>query len=108
MTVVRVLILRSAEATVEKHARAASVYHDRRFTGSTSLPTGAGVCASNNCCDFVLTFHVGDEHHGWFSAKLLVYSLVGIAFAAIAYLTTSILASIPVHTAGDAVFFTLA
>jgi hypothetical protein len=68
---------------------------------------GVDVIASNNCCDFVLTFHVGHEHHGWFWPRLLVYFLAGIAFAATAYLTTSILAGIPVHIAADAVFFTL-
>jgi hypothetical protein len=77
------------------------------FRGHCQQILGLDICPSNNCCDFVLTFHVGHEHHGWFWPKLLVYFLAGIAFAAIAYLTTSILASIPVHTAGDAVFFTL-
>jgi hypothetical protein len=36
-----------------------------------------------------------------------VYFLADLAFGAIAYLTNSILASIPVHIAADAVFFTL-
>jgi membrane protease YdiL (CAAX protease family) len=54
-----------------------------------------------------LLFMLAHANHGWYWSKLLVYFLVGIAFGAIAYLTNSILASIPVHIFGDAVFFTL-
>jgi hypothetical protein len=39
--------------------------------------------------------------------KLLVYFLVGLAFGTIAFLTNSILSTIPVHIVGDLVFFTL-
>jgi hypothetical protein len=46
-------------------------------------------------------------NHGWYWPKFLVYFLAGLAFGTIAYLTNSILASIPVHIAADAVFFTL-
>jgi hypothetical protein len=46
-------------------------------------------------------------NHGWFWPKLLVYFMADLAFGAIAYLTNSILASIPVHIAADGVFFAL-
>lgn len=48
ITVVRVLIFRSAEATVEKDAGAASEYHDRRFTGSTSSPIESATLVKRN------------------------------------------------------------
>jgi membrane protease YdiL (CAAX protease family) len=44
---------------------------------------------------------------GLWLPKLFVYFLVGVAFAAIADLTNSILPSIPVHVLGDLTFFTL-
>ena len=46
-------------------------------------------------------------NYGWFWPKLLVHFLAGVAFGTIAYLTDSILASIPVHIVGDLTFFTV-
>lgn len=50
-------------------------------------------------------FALGHLNYGLYWPKQLVYLLVGIVFAAIATLTNSILASIPVHIIGDLVFF---
>lgn len=50
-------------------------------------------------------FALGHLNHGVLWPKLLVYFLVGVTFGAIATLTNSILASIPVHIVGDLVFF---
>lgn len=50
-------------------------------------------------------FALGHLNHGFLWPKLLVYFLVGVTFAAIATLTNSIIASIPVHIIGDMVFF---
>jgi len=44
---------------------------------------------------------------GFFWTKLLVYFLVGIVFGVIAYLTQSTLPALPVHIAGDLMFFIL-
>lgn len=52
-------------------------------------------------------FMLAHANHGWFWPKLLVYFLVGLAFGTIAFLTNSILSTIPVHIVGDLVFFTL-
>lgn len=54
-----------------------------------------------------LLFMLAHANHGWYWPKLLVYFLVGIVFGTLAYLSDSILASIPVHIVGDAVFFSL-
>jgi membrane protease YdiL (CAAX protease family) len=50
-------------------------------------------------------FAAGHINHGFLWPKLLIYFLVGVTFAAIATLTNSIVASIPVHIIGDMVFF---
>lgn len=50
-------------------------------------------------------FALAHLNHGFLWPKLLVYFLVGVTFAAIATLTNSIIASIPVHIIGDMVFF---
>jgi membrane protease YdiL (CAAX protease family) len=42
---------------------------------------------------------------GFFWSKLLFFLLVGVTFGAIAYLTDSTLPAIPVHIAGDLLFF---
>lgn len=52
-------------------------------------------------------FMLAHANYGWFWSKLLVYFLAGVVFGSIAYLTNSILASIPVHIVGDLIFFTL-
>ncbi len=52
-------------------------------------------------------FMLAHANHGWYWPKLAVYFLAGVTFGAIAYLTDSILASIPVHIAGDLTFFAL-
>jgi membrane protease YdiL (CAAX protease family) len=54
-----------------------------------------------------LLFMLAHVNHGLFWPRLLVYFLAGVAFGAIANLTNSILASIPVHVIGDLTFFTL-
>ena len=61
-------------------------------------PAAAAVISS-------IFFAMGHLNYGLYWPKQLVYFLVGIAFAAIATLTNSILASIPVHIIGDLVFF---
>jgi membrane protease YdiL (CAAX protease family) len=52
-------------------------------------------------------FMLAHANHGWFWPKLSVYFLAGVLFGAIAYLTNSIRASIPVHIVADATFFSL-
>ncbi len=54
-----------------------------------------------------LLFALAHFPQGFFLPKLSVYFLAGLAFGTIAYLTNSILASIPVHMAADLTFFTL-
>jgi membrane protease YdiL (CAAX protease family) len=54
-----------------------------------------------------LLFMLAHANHGWFWPKLLVYFLAGLVFGSIAYLTNSILSTIPVHVVGDIIFFTL-
>lgn len=44
---------------------------------------------------------------GFAPSKLLFYFLVGVVFGTTAFLTSSVLPAIPVHIAGDLVFFTL-
>lgn len=44
---------------------------------------------------------------GFQPSKLAFYFVVGVVFGTIAYLTGSVLPAIPVHVAGDLVFFTL-
>lgn len=44
---------------------------------------------------------------GFQPSKVLFYLVVGVVFGAIAYLTGSVLPAIPVHIAGDLLFFTL-
>ncbi len=61
-------------------------------------PAAAGVISS-------FFFALGHLNYGLYWPKQLVYFLVGVAFAAIATLTNSILASIPVHIIGDLIFF---
>lgn len=68
---------------------------EREFAGPTAVAISS------------LVFMLAHANHGWFWPKLLVYFLAGIAFGAIAYLTNSIIASIPIHIVGDVIFFTL-
>ena len=50
-------------------------------------------------------FMLAHVNHGWLWPKLVPYFLAGLVFGSLAYLSNSILASIPVHIFGDAVFF---
>jgi len=52
-------------------------------------------------------FALAHVTHGLLWPKLLVYFLVGLVFGVPAYLSNSILPSIPVHIIGDLTFFTL-
>jgi membrane protease YdiL (CAAX protease family) len=52
---------------------------------------------------FFALFHGPTQ--GFFWSKLLFFFLVGVTFGAIAYLTNSTLPAIPVHIAGDLLFF---
>lgn len=54
-----------------------------------------------------LFFALAHLNHGVLAPKLLVYFLVGVTFATLAWLTDSILPVIPVHIMGDLTFFTL-
>jgi membrane protease YdiL (CAAX protease family) len=54
-----------------------------------------------------LLFMLAHANHGLYWTKLSVYFLVGVVFGLIAFLTNSILASLPVHIAGDLMFFVL-
>jgi membrane protease YdiL (CAAX protease family) len=54
-----------------------------------------------------LLFMLAHANHGWYWTKLCVYFLAGVVFGAIARLTNSILASLPVHIFGDLTFFVL-
>lgn len=54
-----------------------------------------------------LVFALAHFAHGILWPKLLVYSLVGVAFGATAYLTNSTLPAIAPHIIGDLTFFTL-
>ena len=46
-------------------------------------------------------------NHGLYWPKLTSYFLAGLVFGTLAFLTDSILSSIPVHIVGDLMFFTL-
>jgi len=52
-------------------------------------------------------FSLAHLTHGFWWPKLLVYFLVGVVFAVLAYLAGSILPVIPVHVIADLIFFTL-
>jgi membrane protease YdiL (CAAX protease family) len=54
-----------------------------------------------------LLFMLAHGNHGWYWPKLTVYFLAGVNFGVIAWLTDSILASLPVHVVGDLTFFLL-
>jgi membrane protease YdiL (CAAX protease family) len=54
-----------------------------------------------------LLFMLAHGNHGWYWPKLTVYFLAGVTFGVIAWLTDSILASLPVHIVGDLTFFLL-
>jgi len=54
-----------------------------------------------------LLFMLAHVNHGWYWPKLTVYFLAGVTFGLIAWLTNSILASLPVHIVGDLTFFLL-
>jgi membrane protease YdiL (CAAX protease family) len=53
---------------------------------------------------FFALFHGPTQ--GFAPSKLVFYFLVGVLFGTIAYLTNSVLPAIPVHIAGDLLFFT--
>lgn len=69
---------------------------ERRF------PTVAAIALSSA---FFALWHGPTQGFGW--SKLLFFFLVGVVFGTIAWLTGSVLPAIPVHIAGDLVFFTL-
>jgi membrane protease YdiL (CAAX protease family) len=73
-------------------------YSQLMLQRSSVRPAAAVVISS-------IFFALGHLNHGLLWPKLLVYFLVGVTFGVIATLTNSILASIPVHIAGDLVFF---
>ena len=52
-----------------------------------------------------MLWHGPTQGFAW--SKLLFYFLVGVVFGTIAYLTNSVLPALPVHMAGDLLFFTL-
>ena len=52
-------------------------------------------------------FMLAHVNHGLYWPKLTVYFLAGLVLGTLAYLTDSILTSIPVHIVGDLIFFTL-
>jgi Type II CAAX prenyl endopeptidase Rce1-like len=54
-----------------------------------------------------ILFALAHVTHGLLWPKLLVYFLAGVVFAVTAYLSNSILPSIPVHIIGDPAFFAL-
>jgi membrane protease YdiL (CAAX protease family) len=54
---------------------------------------------------FFAVWHGPTQGFAW--SKLLFYFLVGVVFGTIAYLTNSVLPALPVHVAGDLLFFTL-
>jgi membrane protease YdiL (CAAX protease family) len=54
-----------------------------------------------------LLFMLAHVNHGWYWTKLTVYFLAGVFFGVIAWLTDSILGSLPVHIVGDLTFFLL-
>jgi membrane protease YdiL (CAAX protease family) len=54
-----------------------------------------------------ILFMLAHANHGLYWPKLTVYFLAGLVFGTLAFLTDSILTSIPVHVVGDLVFFTL-
>jgi membrane protease YdiL (CAAX protease family) len=54
-----------------------------------------------------ILFMLAHANHGLYWPKLTVYFLAGLVFGTLAFLTDSILTSIPVHIVGDLMFFTL-
>jgi len=66
---------------------------ESRFAPSTAI-----VCSS-------VLFMLAHANHGWLWPKLVTYFLAGLVFGSLAYLSNSILASLPVHIFGDAIFF---
>jgi membrane protease YdiL (CAAX protease family) len=68
---------------------------ESRFSG------GAAVTLSS------LLFMLAHANHGLYWPKLTVYFLVGVVFGAIAFLTNSIVTTLPVHIVGDVTFFVL-
>ena len=54
-----------------------------------------------------ILFMLAHANHGIYWPKLTVYFLAGLVFGTLAFLTDSILTSIPVHIVGDVMFFTL-
>ena len=54
-----------------------------------------------------ILFMLAHANHGLYWPKLTVYFLAGLVFGTLAFLTDSILTSIPVHIVGDLIFFTL-
>lgn len=54
---------------------------------------------------FFMLWHGPTQGFDW--SKLLFYFLVGVVFGTIAFLTASILPALPVHLAGDLIFFFL-
>ncbi len=54
-----------------------------------------------------LLFTLAHLNHGLYWSKLTAYFLAGVTFGTIAFFADSILASLPVHIAGDLIFFVL-
>ena len=54
-----------------------------------------------------ILFMLAHSNYGLYWPKLTVYFLAGLVFGTLAFLTDSILISIPVHIVGDLIFFTL-
>lgn len=66
---------------------------EARFRPSTAIVISSGL------------FMLAHVNHGWLWSKLVPYFVAGLVFGSLAYLTNSILATIPVHIFGDAIFF---
>jgi membrane protease YdiL (CAAX protease family) len=98
VTVVLMLVMSSLVSPVSEEAGFrgyCQVMLEQKFRAPTAVVISS--------CFFMLA-HLT---HGLYWPKLLVYFLVGVVLGAIARLTNSILASIPVHVIGDLTFFFL-
>ena len=74
----------------------AQVTLEREFRGMTAVAISSV---------FFMLWHGPTQGFEW--SKLLFYFLVGVVFGTTAYLTQSILPALPVHLAGDLIFFFL-
>ncbi len=98
LTVVLMLVMSSLVSPISEEAGFrgyCQVMLEQRFSAPAAITLSSF---------FFMLAHV---NHGLFWPRLLVYFLAGVTFGAIANLTNSILASIPLHIIGDLTFFTL-